>query len=196
MNELIFFSVPGFVVILSVIGIYPDIITSTSSQKLVALALTTPLFGYVLHQVYRLFFEITGGYSRKSRAVVRYIVEKLAHQEAMSVSYLQAYLIWEITLHDTKDFSNFLAHVSKTWHFTLAFWVTTFSSIVGIIFTLCFSCYLHTTVNLSIMGLQGILGIVFLRRGFNIYKTLNDQEVAFLRKNEPVFIDCMKKIVK
>jgi len=196
MNELIFFSVPGFIVALSVIGIYPDIITSTSSQKIVALALITPLLGYILHQVFRLFFENTGGYSRKSRAVVKYIVEKLAPQESMSVSYLQAYLVWEIALHDTKDFSNFLTHVSKTWHFTLSFWITTFSSIVGIIFTLCFSYYLHTTANLFILSLQGILGLIFLQRGFNIYKTLNEQEVAFLRKNESVFIDCMKKIVK
>jgi hypothetical protein len=196
MNELIFVSIPGFIVVLSIIGIWPEIITSTSDQKFVVLALMTPLLGYILHQVYRLFFEITGGYSRKSRAVVRYIVEKLAPQECMSVSYLQAYLVWEISLYDTKDFSNFLPHVSKTWHFTLAFWVTTFASIIGIIFTLCFSYYLHTPINLFIMGLQGILGIIFWRRGFNIYETLNEQEVAFLRKNEPVFIDCMKKIIK
>lgn len=203
MDQLIFFSIPGLVFALTIIGIDPSIISSSSDQKLVALALLTPLIGYILHQTYRYFFEFTGGFGRNSRAVVKYIHEKLAPQESMSISKENAFLVWEIAIYDTKDFSGFLAHDAKSMHFTLAFWSTTFASIFGIIFTLLYFFFQNeptdkffTPLKISLAVIQILLAIVFYLRGRNVYKSINEQEVAFLYKNESVFIDCMKKISK
>ena len=201
MDELIFFSIPGLVIVLTIIGIRPTIINS--QQELITLALLTPLAGYILHQTFRLGFELTGGYSRDSRAVVKYIVEKLATQESISISKKNAFHVWEITFYDTKDFSGFRDHDARSFHYTLAFWSTSFASIFGIILTggyyffqktPCFDYF--TPMKVFFIALQIVFAIIFWIRGNNVYKSINEQEVAFLLKNKEEFKKCMFEILE
>jgi len=201
MDQLIFFSIPGLVFGLSIIGIFSPSITT--KENLVIFALLIPLAGYILHQTYRLIFEWTGGFGRKSREVVTFIQEDLDPQLPLSISREDAFLVWEITIYDTKEFSGFLAHDARSFHFTLAFWSTTFAAAIGVITTLLFFFFQKDILNVYFSPLkfwiglfQLIIAIIFFIRGKNVYKSINEQEVAFLKKNKEVFTDSMKKIFR
>jgi hypothetical protein len=199
MDQLIFFSVPGLVMALTVFIIRPSIVNSR--EELAALALLTPLVGYIIHQTYRWVFEWGQGFGRNSREVVSYIYEKLAPSESLLISREEAFLVWEVAIYDTQKFSGFLQHDGRSFHFTLAFWSTTFASIIGVFTTaVWFSFfqniyYFLTPINIFLTYFQIFLAVIFYLRGKNVYKSINKQEVAFLIKNKEEFIKCMYKIL-
>jgi hypothetical protein len=98
LQELIWFSIPGFVMAAAIIAVWSSMIDS--EPKTVLWIILVPVIGFIIHQLYRLIFEATGGFARKSRKVLHHISKILAPRGNVPVPDLkQAFLVWEIVFY-------------------------------------------------------------------------------------------------
>lgn len=202
MDQLIFYSVPGFVFAISLLWIFPNIILSDKNQAIVAMALFTPIAGYLIHEIYRLFFELSGGYHRKSRLVLKYIQEISEKDKKITIPILDAFLVWEHAIYGEKDYEGFVVHNARSWHYILAFWSTAMASSGGILLSIIYSVvnkidfisnFKNPIFNL-ISAIQLSVVVIFIIRGNNVYRENNIQEVSFIRIHKEKIINYLERI--
>jgi hypothetical protein len=76
METLIWFSVPGAILGIAIIAASPTLVQSDGSKFLAAVAV--PVFGFFVHQFYRVLFEVRGGFSCKTRTALDRIQNEIA----------------------------------------------------------------------------------------------------------------------
>jgi len=174
---------------------FPCAISLENEGALAILAVATPFVGFLVHQIYRYFFEITGGYSRPSRKAITYIEKVLAPEIGVSITCHEAFLIWELTIYGSKTTTSFLSHDATYWHFILSFW------------SISFACLLGFALSIVLVYINGIsfipyllcgyvtLGLFFYHKGYGNYQSLNSQEEAYVQCNKDAFICVMKQLV-
>lgn len=98
METLLWFSLPGAILAIAVIGTNPTLVQSEGGKFLAAIAV--PAAGFGIHQFYRVLFEVSGGFERKSRIALDHIQSKIEPKSGSKESKRnKAFLIWEITFY-------------------------------------------------------------------------------------------------
>jgi hypothetical protein len=193
MEELIWFSIPGAVLAAAIIAVWPSSVTSANSIIWVVLV---PLIGFVAHQTFRLIFELTGGFARRSRITLRYISKAIARQESVpELSFDQAFLIWEIVFYSDDFPAAFRDHDRGAWHYILSFWGVSLSAMLSI--ALCLTGYvaiLRTTEVLLVAVAELLIAVIFYLKGRSTYYSLIRQESALVSVHENLFIAAFKKL--
>jgi len=194
MEELIWFSMPGAVMAAAIAAVWPS--TVDSESKIVVWVVVVPVIGFIVHQLYRLLFETTGGYARESRTVLQYISNVLAPRENLTVpGPIKAFLIWEITFYSDDFPESFREHDRRMWHYILSFWSITLSATLSM--SLCLIGYLVMSRSNSILlvaGAELIVAIVFYFKGRSSYQSLVRQETAMAHNHESIFLATLRKL--
>lgn len=194
MDELIWFSIPGAVISFAVIMVFPEVINTDS--KFVAIVFLSPLIGFVIHQSYRLVFELTGGFARKSRTVIDRILKELATEENIALKNREsAFMVWEITFYSEGFPSPFMNHDRGAWHYILSFWSITFAAVLSMLFCILAYFTFAPVPNSAIAAiLELVIGLIFYYKGLTSYRSLCAQEVAITHTHKELFVKTLKKI--
>lgn len=194
MQELIWFSIPGFVMAATIIAIWPS--TIDSEPKTVLWIVLLPVMGFIVHQLFRLIFEVTGGFARKSRKVLHHISKVLALRENIPIPNLQqAFLVWEAVFYSEEFPAAFRDHDRNAWHFILSFWSVSISAIIA--FILCLIGYFFISPDNNFLGIacgEFSIALIFFLKGRSTYKSLIQQETAIVYNYEKIFLDTLKKL--
>ncbi len=195
MDELIFYSIPGALVMLSAIALRPSSTDLSPVQAVLGAALV-PLVGYIFHQLYRLLFEFTGNFERASRRAITYIHSTLPRPDAVPITRRQAFLIWELGIYHKDVSAPFRDHDARSWHFILSFWASSLAALLGCAAVIVASLLPYKMTPLwPAWPLLGV-GLLLLLKGRNTYNSLNDQEVAFVRTNQQLFFHIMAALLE
>ena len=196
MQELIWFSMPGAMIILAVIGIFPSTINSEGSAPI--LVISVPIIGFIAHQFYRLVFESFGGFALKSRAVLNHISKNLTKQLKMPEITLQrSFLVWEITFYSKNFPSAFRDHDRGAWHYILSFWSISISASLS--FVICLLVYFlmfQSSILVYVVLAELCAAIIFYLKGKSTYDSLVQQEIAVTYLYEELFIETLKALKK
>ena len=95
MNDLIWYSIPGAIVIMPFIQTHSD---SISSEKwLIGIIIVgIPVVGFIIHQMWRTIYESFGGFKSNRRKVIRAIIE----HDNWGIKFKEdAFLVWELTFY-------------------------------------------------------------------------------------------------
>lgn len=130
MEELIWFSIPGAVLAISVVLVWPTVIETPTNAIL--LATLVPVIGFIIHEFYRLIFELSGGFARKSRLVLHGIILLANHVDVPLSNLKQAHLIWVLTFYSDDFPKAFRDHGRGTWHYIFSFWSICVSAIISL----------------------------------------------------------------
>lgn len=202
MNQLIWFSIPGSILIGAMLIIFSPCF-STSGDFLykelssIILVLAVPITGFVAHQLFRLVFELSGGFSRKSRTVLKYIANDLAATvDIPKLSIHNAFLVWEITFYSDAFPSSFRNHNRNTWHYILSFWGMSLSLLMAYMMVInrgsisvCNES-LYLDYNWLLSGLL-IAAVLFYWKGSLSHISLKMQELAIAHKYRKLFTDTL-----
>jgi len=193
-EELIWFSMPGAVMALAIVTVWPS--TVDSEPKVLLWVVLVPVTGFMIHQLYRLIFESTGGFARKSRKVLHHISTVLAPRENFVVPNLErAFLIWETTFYSDDFPAPFRDHDRGTWHYILSFWSISLSAILALL--LCLIGYFAITPNANLLVVaigELFIFLVFYLKGRSSYQSLGNQEIGVVRSHEELFLTTLKKL--
>jgi hypothetical protein len=204
LQELIWFSIPGFTIVAAIVAVWPawaimQIDSSSavvSAPKVALLIVLVPVVGFIVHQIFRLIFEKKGGFARKSRKVLHHISKVLAPRENIAVSDLKsAFLIWETVFYSDEFPAAFRDHDRRSWHFIISFWTISFSAFIAIL--ICIVGYLFTSPDYLLLGitvLELLISPIFYLKGKSTYQSLIDQEIAVVYDNEEIFLTTLKKL--
>jgi hypothetical protein len=189
MEELIWFSIPGALLATAIMTVWPE--TIDTEPKAIVWVILVPAIGFVVHQLYRLIFEASGGYARKSRSVLQHIINLTDHKDIKDNK--KAFLVWEIAFYSDKFPVAFRDHDRGAWHYILSFWSISFSAVIscllcGVGFVLVSS--IGVRVLLVAIG-ELIIAIIFYLKGRSTYKSLIQQEVAILYTNKDLFLSVL-----
>ena len=183
MEQLIFFSIPGALMIGSVVVGWPQPNYYDKTYFWVAIIAITPMFGYIIHQIYRIGFERTGGFARESRTTLQTIVDAFREQRTLSIE--EAFQVWEITFYSDEFPDSFRDHDRRTWHFIHAAWSAAFAAVLGLC-ALTISTYTQEpvgTVGLLLAFLNfGVYLVCWLKAG-TAYRDLMEREIAVFRRH-------------
>lgn len=123
MKELIWFSIPGSILVAVVYLLMPPSFHDSFLWLMLA-----PLFGFIINQSYRVYFEWHGDLSgdwRETLQTIRTIYGIIDDPNR------KAHLIWEMTVYSDKIPEVVRQSNRETWHFIIAmrtcFWSTLFS---------------------------------------------------------------------
>jgi hypothetical protein len=194
MEELIWFSMPGAVFVAAVVALWPEAVDT--DPKAILLVILVPLAGFVLHQLYRLLFEWTGGYARKSRSVIHYIKDKLAPQKGVELEELrEAFMVWELTFYGDEFPAAFRSHDRRAWHYILSFWSIALSGIIASLLGALWCCFkscsaLHLGVALSGLAVAAL----FYLKGGSTYDSLVEQEEELAMSRADLFYPALEKL--
>jgi hypothetical protein len=194
MNELIWYSFPGGLVTLTIGLLYPDAVSDDeglSEAKVAVLIGLTPLVGFLFHQLFRLGFELSDGFARKSRTVldplqVGYSTSGIANRHL-------AFLLWETVFYGKDTPESFRNHVRRSWHYILSFWGMTLAGLFGVLIAalrLASAEALATRVGIADL----VVSAIFWWKARTTYVALRTQEVAFVDTNPKPFADTAPKI--
>lgn len=194
MQELIWFSIPGFVMAAAIVAVWPSSIDS--EPKTVLWIVLVPVIGYIIHQLFRLIFEATDGFARKSRTVLHHISTVLAPRENIPAPDLkQAFLVWETVFYSDEFPAPFRDHDRGAWHFILSFWSISFSATIALI--LCLIDYFFISSDEYLLGIafgEFSIALIFYLKGGSTYQSLTRQETAIVYNYEKIFLATLKKL--
>jgi len=181
MSELIWYSIPGAIVIFALYLVSPSI---CSSQAVVIIA-STPVLGYVVHQLYRTIFELFRGWESSRRPVLKMIRDTYNLDSSERNS---PFLIWETTLYSDKIPNAFRDHNRASWHYVMSFRSICFASVISGFIIACFPKFWSYQSHpvLIICGFLAI-GIIFWLKGKLTYLSLTRQECAAFKKYNEAF---------
>jgi hypothetical protein len=199
MEQLIWFSIPGAILGVPIALIYPQIFSSTA-YSIVAVALF-PVIGFILHQFFRLCFEKTGGFARKSRTSLDHILKELELQESIRDSRPDIrFLVWEITFYGKEFPPAFFEHDRRCWHYILSFWSVALAAFLAVAIAMCGFLFQRMDNHLLMVALaELLLGVVFCLKGYSTYHGLIKQEIAVFHKYKDLFrqtVDSIKEMPK
>ncbi len=186
---------PGFVAVGSVAVLWPS--TLATGEGVAVLALAAPALGFALHQFFRVGFEATGGFARRSRTSLDALME-LAQSEQHRVDRWQAFMAWEVTFYGSAVPEAFRSHDRGGWHYILSFWSIAFAA--GVSFVLAVVAMLAGFAQcgwLSLAGLvvgQAVVGLGFFWKGRQTFSVLVAQETAVIRLYRDAFADTLRKL--
>ena len=119
MESLIWFSIPGAVLVFAIVSTNQAWFQSDGSKVLAAVAV--PAVGFCVHQLYRLLFELNGGFESKSRIALTRIQSEFAPKGKFKSRKLpKAFLIWETTFYSNEFPSPFRDHDRGAWRYILS----------------------------------------------------------------------------
>lgn len=213
MDKWIFFSIPGFVIILAIIGVNPESIHNLNEVKILAFTFSTPFIGFIIHQTYRLFFSINNGYENESREVLVFMKNSFKFSDKRKITLKDAFMAWETEIYDNKDFMGFLAHDAKFWHYLHSFRSIILASLLGMAIMIVFHFYVpynyfmiyHHGFHYIFHGLflstllfvlLLAITIIFFLLERKTYKTLNEQEIGFVTKHQEQFRKSLDDVTK
>lgn len=169
MNDLIWFSVPGAILLVAISISVPAILPSDGTV-LIGLA---PIVGFIVHQSLRVIFESLGGWHFKAREVVSVISNtyQLANRK-------DAFLVWELAFYSDNIPAPFRDHDRGAWHYILSFSSCCFAAFLGGILVALVPPQVSRMLHLETVAFF-VLGGLFLVKAFLTFRSLNGQEVAF-----------------
>jgi hypothetical protein len=184
MNELIWFSIPGaiFLILLSVLGC----LSCVPDSLIIGLA---PVIGFFIHQIYRCFFELCGGWSRPSRSIIKRLKTDYSVDNPK-----KAFLIWEMTFYSNDIPEPFRSHDRGAWHYVMSFRSCSLVSSVSaaITFFLIISCC-KTEFCLPFLGFL-FAAIVFWMKAHLTFLSIEKQEIAIIELYKCKFDKTASKI--
>lgn len=187
MDQLIWFSIPGAVFLFAVASIFPT--SFNTEPKIIILVASVPVVGFIIHQTFRLIFELTGGFARKSRKVLAYLSTRFSEHEGSRIDNVKAFLIWETTFYSSKFPAAFRDHDRGSWHYILSFWSICASALIAGVFCVVFF-FVTRQVNLLWVGIgEFAIALIFWLKGNTSYRSLNNQEVWVVRSNYELFAE-------
>jgi len=194
--ELIYFTIPGLVA--TTITYFWFELPFSEAQTIAFLS-TSPIFGYAAHQLFRLFFEVTGnrGHWRESRTVITEIIQVCSKKKLLERQ--TAFLIWEISIYDEKISDHFLKHDARMWRFIISHWSLAFVSLLlfsalGVIGLICIGLANLSPAQVSILAILSIAVVLFRAAGYQVLDLLNIQEVAYFSANKNLFEKASKSL--
>ncbi len=178
--------------------LYPGIITNSHGAP-VCIA-SVPVMGFIIHQAFRLCFEVTGGFARRTRKVVGYIAKECKMETNKNISKLEhAFMVWESSFYSDNFPSSFREHDRGTWHYVLSFWSIAFAACLALFVVIAhlivYPCYYrgNGTIIISII-FEVFICICFYAKGNKTYNSLIKQEVAMALLKIDVLTEVSKKI--
>jgi len=123
MDKLIWFSIPGGIAVFS-IGLVLPIIFNGSYVGITIVAI--PILGFIIQQVWRLFFELFWGYNSKNRNIISTLMRDY------NLNNNDAFLLWELTLYSENISDSFRNHDRGVWHYVMSFYSCSLASIISI----------------------------------------------------------------
>jgi len=175
MNELIWFSVPGAIVLVALSLSGGDVLPKDGTA-LVGLA---PVVGFTIHQLFRVVFEAAGGWHWKHRSVVTEIASAYGLRERHD-----AFLVWELAFYSNDIPEPFRAHDRGAWHYTLSFLSCTLAAVLsGMLLA-------FLPPGVCVLNLQSTLlatALLFGIKAYQTFRVLNRQEVALFTTHRETF---------
>jgi hypothetical protein len=178
METLLWFSLPGAILAIAVIGMDPILVQSEGSKFLAAAVV--PAVGFGVHQFYRILFEVSGGFKRKSRTALDHIQSKIAPNSGIKdCKREKAFLIWETTFYSDEFPSPFRDHDRGTWHYILSFQSAAFAAALSLCW-LGFSYWIRAKQShlATIAVIEVVIGLIFALKSKTSYVSLIRQELA------------------
>jgi hypothetical protein len=183
MNELIWFSIPGAIVILPIALIISDrFLCKDWVTGLIIVGV--PVLGFIIHQFWRFMYEFCGGYSSRRRIVIKTIKNNFGITKSKD-----AFLIWEITFYKQVD-ESFRAHDRGAWHYIMSFYSCMLASIFSILIMLLNFSIIYSQISnvfWILIILYLLVGILFIGKAKLTGRSLEDQEKAILTIDEIKF---------
>lgn len=173
MQELIWFSIPGALVMAALWLVCPRF---SAVDPALGIALAVVL-GFVVHQTFRVAFELSGGWASRFRPVIREIRKSGSH------SPLQAFLIWELTLYADDTAAAFRDHDRNAWHFVMSFWATALAAVLGGLIVMRSDTPEAATWRWGFAA----VAVVFALKGFLTARSISQQEIAMLKLRDKKF---------
>jgi len=180
MKQLIWFSVPGAFLVFAFVVTYPG---SVGPHAVAALIAGTPVIGFLLHQGFRVVFELCKGFESQHRSVLNQIADDFGLQGKDRLR--QAFEIWEITFYG-KDFPPaFRDHDRGAWHYILSFWSGALAGPIGLILLAVLTCWYDSHVRLAIFTVAplSVSVVILALKGYQTYRSLVAQELAAYKAN-------------
>ena len=172
MNDLIWFSIPGAIALYASYILFPTF----GSAPAAVLVGAAPVSGFIIHQIYRTFFELRGGWESPRRPVIVFIQEAYGIPTSEKNS---AFLIWETTIYSDQLPEAFREHNRRMWHYVMSFrsvWLAASLSCIALI-VVQFLCGLPRPTTRFVLGFS-YLELAFCWKGKLTYNSLSKQEVA------------------
>lgn len=185
MSELIWFSIPGSLVVATLlyVGRWPDI-DKVGNALLTAGAV--PLIGFIIHQGFRCLFEQWVGFQWRGRRVISEIQQ---HWQADNIDQRRAFLIWESTFYSDDFPESFREHDRGAWHYILSFWSGAFAAgLTVLVVSIWYSCV--ASLVLIVVGV--VLGV----KGYQTWDSLCDQELQMFRRYRHLFQESRDALIE
>lgn len=206
MEQLIWFSIPGAVIAVTLAAIWP--LNIDTGPKVAMWIVVTPVVGFIIHQLFRLIFEgavvfagkFPWGFDGKWRPVLQYTCKHLISDPKEKLNNNEAFLIWELTFYSDAISNSFREHDRGAWHYILSFWSISLAAILSLILCLL-AIWLPNLITLpGISGIgdtklisviaygQIVLAVIFALKGWSTYQSLSKQEVAIMKLHKDKFL--------
>ncbi len=197
MNELIWFSIPGAILLVALYHVLPGMENVNSLLTVTG----APVIGYIVHQTYRTLFEIQGGWESSKREVLNVIASTY---KLTGNGMRQPFLVWETTFYSEGIPNSFRDHNRGSWHYIMSFRSVSFSALIAaVLFTARIltefflgSCSLKcgdTTLIFIVISL--ILAMLFWKKASLTYSSLTRQEVAAFHEYREAFDKTAQRII-
>jgi hypothetical protein len=174
MSELIWFSIPGALILLALGDLQPNPLEAVDATLVIASA---PVIGFLIHQFFRMLFElrICRGYLGGYAGPWRRINQRIATEYKLGKDYRTAHLIWEVTFYNNAA-DGFREHDRGCWHYVMSFYSTTTAAVIGIIVLLAWGEQSHAsnTHLLLMIGAGGVCAV----KGLQTVRAIGRQEVG------------------
>lgn len=181
MNELIWFSIPGAVLLFAAGLLFPSL-RAAPDTLLVAAA---PVSGFLFHQFYRTVFELFGGWASSRRPVVAAIRSAYA---IPATDHNTPFLIWETTFYSDGIPESFRAHNRGAWHYIMSFRSIWWSSALGAICLLVVPRFWGgASQSIGCVLSFVVVSVVFFLKAHLTYSSLGRQEVACFQHYRSAF---------
>lgn len=177
MNKLIWFSVPGSIIVTSLVfaGIWPEV---NSSGVALLTAGAVPVIGFIFHQLFRCMFEKWFGYDWNQRRVISEFRNQWPDD---NLSEKDAFPIWEATFYGPSFPEGFREHDRGAWHYIVSFWSGALAAIVAFLI-------LIATESLWAIAFPSV-GIILGIKGYQTWASLCDQESLIFRRHIDLFTE-------
>ena len=186
MNQLIWFSIPGAIVMFPLVPIMPD--KFLDKEWIIGLIIIgIPVLGFIIHQLWRTIYEACGGYRSMRRRVIKAIINK---KDWNITNRTDAFLVWEMTFYSKAIHESFREHDRVSWHYLMSFYACSTASAISIIIIIIN----HRIPNYSI-ALFAAICIMFIWKAKLTGKLLERQELTLLEIKEDDFKSNASKVL-
>jgi hypothetical protein len=198
MNKLIWFSIPGAIIILPLILMVPNI----GKDWIIGL-IGIPILGFIIHQLWRTIFELLGGFKSEKREIIKAI-----KNWNKNIKENEAFLVWEMTFYSEVVDKSFREHDRGAWHYIMSFYTCSIASGLSILIMIAsniinYLIYNNCFTNIKPLDLPCsccliviffILGFLFFAKAKLTSESIDRQELALLKIFEEDFKNTARKL--